>query len=211
MPELLPESTPLVIVAEGKKDCDNLVPIGVSATCNAGGSGNWTADHSEFLRGRRVIVLADNDEAGSNHAQQVVQSVHDVAKSVQIVQLPGLPPRGHARDWIAARGKKDELRELAESTPLWKPEEQPGPELIPFDSMELPAFPTGALPEVLRQWVEAESHTTQTPADLAADLAKQTDPVLPRLIDESDEQESDENEKRHGRRWRWKRHRSRRG
>ena len=40
-----------------------------------------------------------------------------------------------------------------------------------FDVQDLPDFPTGALPDVLRHWVEAESRATQTPADLAALLA----------------------------------------
>lgn len=37
--------------------------------------------------------------------------------------------------------------------------------------LDLPDFPTYALPDALRQWVEAESHATQTPADLAGMLA----------------------------------------
>ncbi len=37
--------------------------------------------------------------------------------------------------------------------------------------LDLPDFPTHVLPDVLRRWVEAESHATQTPADLAALLA----------------------------------------
>lgn len=49
---------------------------------------------------------------------------------------------------------------------------EPWPETI--DRLEddpLPAFPTSALPPVLRAWVEAESHATQTPVDLPALLA----------------------------------------
>ncbi len=37
---------------------------------------------------------------------------------------------------------------------------------MPIDA--LPAFPTNVLPDVLRNWVEGESHATQTPVDLAA-------------------------------------------
>jgi hypothetical protein len=51
------------------------------------------------------------------------------------------------------------------------PETQPWPEIVSFDVLDLPEFPTQALPGPLRQWVEAESHATQTPADLAAMLA----------------------------------------
>ncbi len=51
------------------------------------------------------------------------------------------------------------------------PESQPWPELLSFDQLNLPAFPTVALPGPLRQWVEEESHATQTPPDMAALLA----------------------------------------
>ncbi|WP_339908602.1 YfjI family protein [Symmachiella dynata] len=40
-----------------------------------------------------------------------------------------------------------------------------------FDATSLPDFPTHALPGPLREWVEAVSHATQTPADLAGLLA----------------------------------------
>lgn len=172
LPELLAEPTRPVVVAEGEEDCDNLARIGVLATCNACGAGKWTAEHSAFLRGRWVIVLPDNDEAGRNHAQQVAQSLQGVAASVQIVELPGLPDKGDVSDWIAAGGTKDELKRLAEAAPVWTPAAaQPWPEIVSFDVLDLPDFPTGALPDVLREWVEAESHATQTPADLAALLA----------------------------------------
>ena len=93
LPELLAEPARPVVVAEGEKDCDNLARIGILATCNSGGAGKWTAEHAEYLRGRHVIVLADNDEAGRNHAQQVAQSLHGIAASVRIVELPGLPQK----------------------------------------------------------------------------------------------------------------------
>ena len=48
---------------------------------------------------------------------------------------------------------------------------QPWPEIVSFDVLDQPDFPTQALPDVLREWVEAESHATQTPADLAGLLA----------------------------------------
>lgn len=172
LPELLAEPARSVFVAEGEKDCDSLARIGVLATCNAGGAGKWTAAHAEHLRGRRVAVLPDNDDAGRNHAQQVARSLHGVAESVRIVELPGLPVKGDVSDWLAAGGAKAQLGELAKATEVWAPAvAEPWLDLIPLDAMELPDFPAGALPDVLRRWVEAESHATQTPADLAALLA----------------------------------------
>lgn len=171
LPELLAEPAQPIVVAEGEKDCDNLARIGVLATCNAGGAGKWTAEHSAFLRDRRVIVLADYDEAGRNHAQQVAQSLYGIAESVRIVDLPGLPAKGDVSNWIADGGAKEELNRLAEAAPVWTPNAQPWPEIVSFDVLDLPDFPTHALPAALRRWVEAESHATQTPADLAGLLA----------------------------------------
>jgi len=171
LPELLAGPTRSVAVCGGEKDADNLARIGVLATCNAGGKGEWTAEHSAFLRGRSVAIVADNGEAGRNHAQQVARSLHGVAASVRVVGLPGLPAKGDISDWLAAGGTKEELKRLAEAAPEWTPDARPWPEIVSFDVLNLPDFPTHVLPDALRRWVEAESHATQTPADLAALLA----------------------------------------
>jgi hypothetical protein len=172
LPELIAEPTRTVVVAEGERDVESLARIGVLATCNAGGAGNWTAEHAEYLRGRRVLVLPDNDESGRNHVDQVARLQYGISEWTRIVELPGLPHKGDVSDWIAAGGTKDELMRLAEATPVWTPEaDRPWPAIMPFDAVSLPEFPTHALPDVLRQWVEEESHATQTPADLAGLLA----------------------------------------
>jgi hypothetical protein len=97
--------------------------------------------------------------------------LHGVAELVRIVQLPGLPAKGDVSDWIAAGGTKQDLMRLAEASTIWAPPTEPWPEIISLDTVSLPEFPTHALPGVLRAWVEAESHATQTPADLAGLLA----------------------------------------
>lgn len=176
LPELLAEPARPVFIVEGEKDADGLANVGLSATCNAGGAGKWTKEHSSFLKGRRVIVLADNDEPGRNHAQQVAQSLYGIAESVRVLDLPGLPTKGDVSDWLAAqpdsREPNDicaELERLADAVPEFGPTAvQPWPTVITFDAQNPPKFPTHALPAVLREWVEAESHGTQTPADLAA-------------------------------------------
>lgn len=171
LPGLLADLTRPVFVVEGEKDVDNLARIDVLATCNAGGAGKWTAKHAEFLRGRRVFVSVDNDEAGRNHAQQVAQTLQGIAESVRILKLPGLSAKGDVSDWTEAGGTKEELLRLAEVAPVWPTDAKFWPEIISFDAQELPSFPTHVLPDPLRRWVEAESHATQTPADLAALLA----------------------------------------
>ncbi|MGD9721417.1 MAG: DUF3987 domain-containing protein [Pirellulales bacterium] len=171
LPELLARPDEPVFVVEGEKDVDNLGRIGVLATCNAGGAGKWTAEHAASLGGRRVYATRDNDDSGLRHIEQVTHSLHGNAEWVRIVELPGLPAKGDVSDWIAAGGTKQELMRLAEASPIWAPPTQPWPEIISLDTVSLPEFPTHTLPGVLREWVEAESHATQTPADLAGLLA----------------------------------------
>ena len=119
LPELLADPARPVFVVEGEKDVDNLADIGELATCNAGGAGKWTAEHAQYLRGRRVVVLPDNDESGRKHALQVAATLQGIAASVRIVELPGLPPKGDVSDWLAAGSTKEELMRLAEATPEW--------------------------------------------------------------------------------------------
>jgi len=75
-----------VWVAEGEKDAEALRAAGVTATCNPGGAGKWSPEFSEVLRGARVVVVRDKDEAGHRHAQQVVASLLPVAASVRLVE-----------------------------------------------------------------------------------------------------------------------------
>ncbi len=151
--ELLADPSRPVFVVEGEKDCDNLASIGITATCNVGGAGKWKPEYSEHLRGRSVVILPDNDEPGGKHAQQVAASLHGIAASVKIVELPRLPDKGDVSDWIAAGGTADDLANLAKLAHEWTPaggtpRKTTAPE--PFRP-----FPVDALPEPLRGFVAA--------------------------------------------------------
>ncbi|MFO0915258.1 MAG: DUF3987 domain-containing protein [Pirellulales bacterium] len=171
LPELLSDPQATVFVPEGEKDVDSLRRLGLVATCNAGGAKKWTSAHAQHLRDRHVVVLQDNDDAGRAHGRQVAESLDGIAATVRVVDLPGLAVAGDVSDWIAAGGTRAALEQLVEATPLWRPGAEPWPELLPLDIHDPPAFPTDALPAVLRDWVSAESTATQTPADLAGLLS----------------------------------------
>src|SRR5262249_38905844 len=70
-----------VYIAEGEKDVNRLVALGLLATCNPGGAGKWRDSYSEVLQGRQCIILADNDEPGRKHAEKVAQSLRPYAAS----------------------------------------------------------------------------------------------------------------------------------
>lgn len=64
-----------VYVCEGEKDAESLAECGVVATTNLGGAQNWRPEYNEFLRGARVVVAGDNDDAGRQRVERIVQSL----------------------------------------------------------------------------------------------------------------------------------------
>jgi hypothetical protein len=117
-----------VYIPEGEKDVDAVRALGLIAVCNPGGAGKWKAYYNEALRGRRVVVLPDNDDAGRGHARQVGQHLQGVAASVQLLELPDLPQGGDVSDWLAAGGTAEELLRLAHSAPpFWSGADTAGP------------------------------------------------------------------------------------
>jgi 5S rRNA maturation endonuclease (ribonuclease M5) len=103
-----------VVVVEGEKCVDALTKLGIVATCNEDGAGRWTSEHTEHLRGARVVVLPDNDAAGTKHAKEVETSLLGVAAAVSSVVLPNLQSKGDVFDWLAAGGSRDVLADLLE-------------------------------------------------------------------------------------------------
>lgn len=113
-----------VFVVEGEKDVDRLRAAGLVATCNPGGAGKRQRDYSEVLRGARVCVVADKDEAGRRHAAMVAGSLRGIAADVRVLELPGEDVKD-ASDWLDAGGCARSLLELTELAGPIDPGEQP--------------------------------------------------------------------------------------
>ncbi len=123
LPEVLAaDPSAPVYIPEGEKDVENLWMLGVVATCNAMGAGKWRAEYNEFLRGRHVILLPDNDKAGTDHARAVAGALTGIAASVKVLNLPGLPDKGDVSDWLTMGGRAERLTVLADATPEYAPD-----------------------------------------------------------------------------------------
>ena len=145
LPQLLaaPEGKP-VFVVEGEKDVLALEAIGIVATCNSGGAGKWTEDHAKWLAGRNIVVIADNDEPGRNHARKVAATLLPIAAAVKMIDLAGVvPEKGDVSD--ALQGGADELVRLIKDTPKLEQSALPG-RATPFKFTELGAVKP-------RQWI----------------------------------------------------------
>jgi hypothetical protein len=122
LPEMLAEPHKQVFVVEGEKDADRLTKDGLVATTNAGGAGKFRDELGRWFKDRDVVILPDNDAAGRKHASDVARRLHDMARKIRIVELPGLPQKGDVSDWLNAGKTVSDLRRLAHETPLWESE-----------------------------------------------------------------------------------------
>jgi putative DNA primase/helicase len=113
-----------VVICEGEKDCEAARNLDVVATCNPGGAGKWQDEYSECLRGKRIAIIADADEPGRRHAQQVATSLAGKTESLKVIELPGSKDLS---DWIAAGGNKDALKGFMETCPEWTPTKSAAP------------------------------------------------------------------------------------
>jgi hypothetical protein len=77
-------------VVEGEKDAVALIDRGIPATCNVlgAGKGKWLPQYSDQLAGCDVVVVADNDEPGKQHARTIADALRTTAKSVALT-VPG--------------------------------------------------------------------------------------------------------------------------
>ncbi|MBG0789657.1 MAG: AAA family ATPase [Desulfovibrionaceae bacterium] len=101
-----------VYIVEGEKDVDNLAGLGIVATCNPQGAGKWRDEYSLYLKGKRVVILPDNDEPGRSHAEDVKQKLLSHVAGVRVVALPGLPEKGDVSDWLNQGGTVEELQRI---------------------------------------------------------------------------------------------------
>lgn len=117
-----------VWICEGEKDCDRLAAEGLTATTNHQGSSStdrtWPALVPHFA-GRDCIVIPDNDPAGRLHAEKVCAFLKPVARSLRLLDLPGLPLKGDVSDWLDLGNTIDDLCKLAGVAPEWEPDAAP--------------------------------------------------------------------------------------
>jgi hypothetical protein len=129
LPDLVAASDDSIIwIAEGEKDVDNLRSAGLIATCNAAGAGKWgTLSDDSILTGHHICIIADKDEPGRPHAQDVAGRLHGRAASIKIIEVPGNACKD-ASDFLSAGGDAEQLSQLWENAPEWTPESKPPPQ-----------------------------------------------------------------------------------
>jgi hypothetical protein len=157
---------------EGPKDVETArEKLGVVAT-TSGGVKTWRPGFKNFYIGADVVIIPDNDDEGRQYAETVARDLVEVARSVKVVHLPGLPEKGDFTDWLDVGHTKEEFFGLVEEAPIWVPDyEEPWPEPAPVE-VKLPdvmEFDPSLLPIPLRGWVvDVSERMDNAPPDFAA-------------------------------------------
>ena len=117
LPELI-ASTDSVYIPGGEKDVESLVKHGLTATTNSGGEGNWKPEFNNYLRGRDVVILEDNDLKGQKHGQTISEGLMGIAKTIKVVRFPELQKGGDVSDYLISHSLQD-LINLVEKAPIF--------------------------------------------------------------------------------------------
>lgn len=103
-----------VFVVEGEKAADALRARGLLALGTAtGADGCPSPEVFTSLKGRRVLLWPDNDDPGRRHMARVAERLAGVAEALRWIAPAGLPPKGDAVDWLAARADGMDPLQLA--------------------------------------------------------------------------------------------------
>ena len=171
-----------VFVVEGEKDVDNLRAWNIVATTNSGGAGKWNqVSDDSVLHGRCVAIIPDNDATGRKHAQDVAMALHGKTKVLKILELPDLPEKGDASEWLAGFDKEDNhgpyhtIHSLADeaedflpaSLTIYEPD-WPDPQPLPENLPSVKAFDPVLLPATLKPWVVDIAERMQCPVEFPA-------------------------------------------
>ena len=130
----------LVVIVEGEKCVDAMEGLQLSdelgmqtaATCNPFGAGKWATILNRYLAGKDVIVIPDNDKPGKRHAVDVAKHLQGVARSVKLLEIPGLAEGGDVADFIRTNGASASSRvcELLKQAETLSWDDQPRIELM---------------------------------------------------------------------------------
>lgn len=111
------------VIVEGEKDVETLKAIGIPATTNSGGAKKWRPEFADYLAGKRIIILPDNDEAGREHAELVARDLYGKATGIRIVQCSKLP-KGDVTDYFTQEGGCwESLAQMISAAPDYEPAE----------------------------------------------------------------------------------------
>ncbi len=129
-----------VFINGGEKACNRMNDIDQVGTCNVAGEGNWTPDLNQHFKGKKVILIPDNDDKGRSHVERVYNELKGVASSIKLLELPGLPDGGDFADWFESFDDPETAAErlaiMVENAGPYKPKKSENESKIEIISVE---------------------------------------------------------------------------
>jgi 5S rRNA maturation endonuclease (ribonuclease M5) len=122
-----------IYIVEGEKDVETARAMGLVATCNAMGADNgngnkWIDAFGDVLAGADVIIVPDQDDAGTRHVERVIETLKGKAKRVRVAN----PAVGKdLTDWVSHGATEVDIQSSAvdafEVVQVNEPVVQPSP------------------------------------------------------------------------------------
>lgn len=88
LPEVLQarQNGETIYLVEGEKDAETLRQRGLVATTSPMGAGKWQPEYTEMLSACNVVIIADADTTGREHARTVKEQLDEVGSVVAIAE-----------------------------------------------------------------------------------------------------------------------------
>ena len=104
LPDVIAEKD-TVFFAEGEKDAETLKRMGFTGTTTPnGGAAAWRENYNQYISGKNVVIISDNDDTGKKYAETIARAALPIAKSVKIIDpcaiYEKLPEKGDISDIV---------------------------------------------------------------------------------------------------------------
>lgn len=161
-----------VVLLEGPKDAKRAEALGLLATTNPMGAGNWRPSYTEELRGRAVTIVVDNDKAGWDHGNKVAGDLTSAGCTVRIGAMPGVGEKGDFSDWVdddPEHRTKAQAVDAFKQFPIWtgdtSADPAPSPDTV---TLKVPPFPVEIFPEASRAYTVSQAKCIGVPVEMVA-------------------------------------------
>ena len=115
LPQWINES--YVCLVEGEKDVITLNNMGYNATTNPSGAGRWEEHYNEWLKGKDIIIFADNDDAGRKRKEFLLAELKNVCGKIKAISFDNEAEGFDVTDYIDKYGS-DKLQEVIIKSPV---------------------------------------------------------------------------------------------
>jgi putative DNA primase/helicase len=145
-----------ILWPEGEKDVDSLSGVNLPGFTFGGVGDGLPDDIAEYLKGRKIVILADNDDPGRAHAEKKAAAAHAAgAAAIKVLHFPELPPKSDISDFIGGGGTAEQLLERIDDAPLWLPLSLTRAETTPLSNLETPALISRCAADIVPEKIES--------------------------------------------------------